>query len=83
MNKDKPDKMAIMFDYEQEVSQLMLGVSRINRVLAKALNIDFPDFLEMLKRATFFDERYGNLNLSEEQLKAMIDKDLKGFNIKK
>lgn len=45
--------------------------------------MDLPEFLEIIKRGAFFNERYGSMNLSEEQIKAMIGKEFKGYNIKK
>lgn len=34
INNNKPDKIAIMFDYSQDPTHLILAVARINRLMA-------------------------------------------------
>lgn len=76
-------KMAVMLDINKQTNDILLAVSRINRIVAKAVDIPYPAFLKMLDGAAKFDEKYGSLNLSEEQLEKMVGKELKGYDLGK
>lgn len=69
-------KMVVMLGINEQTnpSDILLAVSRINRIVAKAVDIPYPAFLKMLDGAAKFDEKYGSLNLSEEQLEKWLGK---------
>lgn len=79
------NKMAVMLDINKQTtpSDILLAVSRINRIVAKTINIPYPAFLKMLDGTAKYDEKYGSLNLSEEQFEKMVGKELKGYDLKR
>lgn len=78
VNKKDSSKQAIVINPNIPEDILLLSVSRLNRVLAKHIGMPYEAFLSLLKNAYNFDEKYGNLDLSEEQLKKIIDKEVNG-----
>ncbi len=76
VNEKDNCKVAITINPDISNTILMVCASRLNRIIAKHIDMSYEDFLEGLKRAYFFDCKYGNLNLTEEQLEKMINKDL-------
>lgn len=76
------NRTAVVFG-SQNTKELLLATSRINRIIAKTINIPYPAFLKMLDTSAKLDEKYGSLNLSEEQLEKMVGKELKGYDLGK
>ena len=78
-DKKKDDKQAISINPNYPTDKILLGVSRLNQVLAKAMDMSYDDYLKLMKNAHDFTNKYENLNLSDEQLKRMIEKETRGF----
>lgn len=70
-------RQAVMINPEATSEEIMLAVHQLNQVVAKNLGIPYEEFLSMLKNAYQFSARTDNLDLSEEQLQKMIDKEFK------
>lgn len=84
VDSKKEDRMGIIFGSQDiDVTQMLTAVSRINRIVAKTIDIPYPTFLKILDGAAKFDEKYGSLNLSEEQLEKMVGKELRGYDLKR
>lgn len=75
VNKKDNSKQAIIINPNVSEPILLLCASRLNRVLAKEIGIPYETFLEILKNSYSFDEKYGNLDLSDEQLEKLIKKE--------
>lgn len=75
------NRTAVVFG-SQNTKELLLAASRINRIIAKTINIPYPAFLKMLDASAKLDEKYGNMNLSDEQLKKIAGKELRGYDLK-
>ena len=66
-----------MINPEATSEEIMLAVHQLNNVVAKNLGIPFEEFLAMLKNTYQFSARADKLDLSEEQLQKMIDKEFR------
>lgn len=78
-HKEQKDKQGIIINPDIDNLSLVLGISRLNRLVSNLLNISYDDFLSLLKSGADFDNRYGNLNLSEEQIQKIVDKEIPPF----
>ena len=75
VNKKDDSKQAIIINPNVSEPILLLCASRLNRVLAKEIGMPYETFLKILKNSYSFDEKYGNLDLSDEQLEKIIEKE--------
>jgi uncharacterized metal-binding protein YceD (DUF177 family) len=78
VDKKDDSKQGIIIDPNIKGEVLMHCCQRLNRVMAQMMDISYPEFLKILKNCYVFDERTKNLELTDEQLKKMIDKDIRG-----
>lgn len=79
VNKERKDKQAIMINPKIDSDIILLSASRLNQVIAKSLGIPYEKYLALLKNSYNFTQKYENLNLTEEQLMKIIEKEQKGF----
>lgn len=70
-------RQAVIINPKATSQEVMLGVHQLNNVIAKNLGIPYDEFLSMLKDTYKFSARADNLDLSDEQLNRMIDKEFR------
>ena len=78
-DKNQKDRAAVIINPNLDVSTLLLCASHFNQALAKTIDIPYETYLKMMGKTYSFTERYGNLNISDEQLEKLIEKDIRKF----
>ena len=74
-DKNKEDRQAICINPELPITTIMLCASRLNRIVSEMAGIPYNNYLQILKGAAQ-TTRYEDLDLSEEQMDKLINKDV-------
>ena len=77
------NKQAFCVSPEIDTTVILIALYRLGKVLSKSLNVPYDVLIDNLKSCDNFTERYGNLDLSEEQLQKMVDKELNPSSLRR
>lgn len=77
-DKNRENRQAISINSDVKIETLLLCALRLNQAISKITNIPYSEYLKMMKNVPDFSSRVGNLDLSDEQLQKIIEKDVKG-----
>ena len=58
----------IDINWEKDVTEIIIGVERLNRIIAKVLNLNINQFLSLISGVTKTDELADKLGLSNEEI---------------
>lgn len=78
-DNNKSDRQAIIIDSDFELKSILLCTYRLNQTISKMMNIHYDEYLKLMKNTHNFVSKTEKLDLSEEQLQRMIEKDIRGF----
>ena len=77
-SKEKEDRMALTINPETKPENLLLGASRMNIAISNLLGMNYKTYLKLMEDTNLFCAKTEKLDLSEEQLKKMINKNIHG-----